>query len=43
LTENKFIAMGRHGVYKFDIEKRTCYKINEGYRDLDQYLFNEKE
>lgn len=36
LGNDKFIMMGRHGVYKFDFEKRTCFKINEGYRELDK-------
>lgn len=35
LGENKFITMGRHGIYKFDFEKRTCFKLCEGYRDLE--------
>ncbi|CDW71693.1 UNKNOWN [Stylonychia lemnae] len=36
LSEDNFITLGRHGVYKIDFVKRTCYKISTGYRDLDQ-------
>ena len=34
LVDNKIITFGRHGVYKIDFEKRTCFKIEVGYRDL---------
>ena len=35
LGGNRIITMARHGVYKIDFEKKNCFKIGEGYRDLD--------
>eukprot|EP00347_Sterkiella_histriomuscorum_P024278 403331685 len=29
LGEDKFITMGRHGVYKMDLQRKTCYKLAE--------------
>jgi hypothetical protein len=36
LDDNKIVTFGRHGVYKLDFEKRTCFRLEEGYRGLEQ-------
>ena len=34
LAHNKIVVFGRHGVYKMDFGKSTCFKIERGYRDF---------
>jgi hypothetical protein len=35
LDADKIITFGRHGVYKLDFVKKTCFKMEEGYRELE--------
>jgi hypothetical protein len=35
LDDNKIMVFGRFGVYKLDFDKKTCFRIEEGYRDIE--------